>query len=102
MAVYNTSTFIKAIEKKGFVRDKTHHDMFWYHFDGKKTSVRTRTSQGEMEFNDGLLSQRRKQIGLSNKKQMLDLMNCPLKADELKQILIENGRIKPPNTNDSR
>jgi len=102
MAVYHTSTFIQAIEKKGFVRDKTHHDMFWYHFDGKKTSVRTRTSQGEKEFNDGLLSQRRKQIGLSNKKQMLDLMNCPLKADELKQILIENGRIKPPNTNDSR
>jgi hypothetical protein len=79
MAVYHTSTFIKAIEKKGFVRDKTHHDMFWYYLDGKKTGVRTRTSQGEREFNDGLLSQRRKQIGLSNKKQMLDLINCPLK-----------------------
>ncbi|MCJ7624967.1 MAG: hypothetical protein MUO76_15810 [Anaerolineaceae bacterium] len=102
MAVYHTSTFIKAIEKKGFVRDKTHHDMFWYYLNGNKTSVRTRTSQGEKEFNDGLLSQRRKQIGLSNKKQMLDLINCLLKPYELKQILIENGRIKLPNTNDSR
>jgi len=102
MAVYCTSTFIKSIEKKGFVRDKTHHDMFWYYLDGKKTLVRTRTSQGEKEFNDGLLSQRRKQIGLSNKNQMLDLINCPLAADELKQILIENGRVKPTNNNDIR
>ena len=30
MAVYRTSKFIAAIKKKGFVPDKTHHNMFWY------------------------------------------------------------------------
>lgn len=28
---------VKAIEKKGFVRDNTHHNMFWYYLDDKKT-----------------------------------------------------------------
>ena len=38
MTVYSTSKFIKAIEKKGFMRAN--------------------------EFNDGVMSERRKQIGL--------------------------------------
>ena len=56
MTVYSTSKFIKAIEKKGFMRDNSHHNMFWYYLDGKKTSIRTRTSHGENDFNDGLMS----------------------------------------------
>jgi hypothetical protein len=72
--------------------------MFWYYLDGKKTSIRTRTSHGENEFNDGLMSERRKQIGLASKQQMIDLIECPLTSDKLKQILIENGRVRPNNT----
>ena len=56
MAVYSTSRFIAAIKKKGFVNDKTHHEMFWYYLDGRKTTVRTRTSHGEKEFNEGLMA----------------------------------------------
>ncbi len=95
MNVYSTSKFIKAIEKKGFMRDNCHHNMFWYYLDGKKTSIRTRTSHGENEFNDSLMSERRKQIGLASKQQMIDLIECPLTSDKLKQILIENGRVRP-------
>lgn len=97
MTVYSTSKFIKAIEKKGFMRDDGHHNMFWYYLNGKKTSIRTRTSHGENEFNDGLMSERRKQIGLASKQQMIDLIECPLTSDKLKQILIENGRVRPNN-----
>ena len=57
---------------------------------------RTRTSHGEKEFNDGLMAERRKQIGLVSKQQMLDLIECPLSADDLQQILIEGGRIREP------
>ena len=96
MAVYPTSKFITAIKRKGFVPDKTHHNMFWYYLDGKKTSVRTRTSHEENEFNDGLMTERCKQIGLTSKEQMLDLIECPLSADDLQQILIESGRIREP------
>ena len=95
MTVYTTSKFIKALKKKGFEPDKTHHEMFWYYLDGKKTSVRTRTSHGEKEFDDGLMSERRKQIGLSNKRQMIDFIECPLSSEELKQILIDSKRIQP-------
>jgi len=96
MAVYPTSKFIAAIKREGFVLDKTHHTVFWYYLGGKKTSVRTRTSHGEKEFNDGLMAERRKQIGLASKEQMLDLIECPLSADDLHQILIEGGRIREP------
>jgi hypothetical protein len=44
------------------------------------------------------MSERRKQIGLANKQQMIDLIECPLTSDKLKQILIENGRVRPNNT----
>lgn len=94
MSVYSTPKFVKAIEKKGFVRDNTHHNMFWYYLDGKKTTIRTRTSHGEKEFNESLLAERRKQIGLNNKQQICELIECPLSKEGLKQILIENGRIK--------
>jgi hypothetical protein len=46
----------------------------------------------------GLMSERRKQIGLASKQQMIDLIECPLTSDKLKQILIENGRVRPNNT----
>ncbi len=45
----------------------------------------------------GLMSERRKQIGLASKQQMIDLIECPLTSDKLKQILIENGRVRPNN-----
>ena len=94
MAEYSTSDFINALLKKGFVQDNTHHTMFWYYLGERKTSVRTRTSQGEKKFGDGLLSERRKQIGLSSKKQMQDFIECPLEKEDMKRILVESGRVK--------
>ncbi len=46
----------------------------------------------------GLMSERRKQIGLASKQQMIDLIECPLTSDKLKQILIESGRVHLNNT----
>ncbi len=66
MAVYSTREFEKALEDKGFQKDPTHHNMYWFYINGKKTSVRIRTSNGEKEFDDFLLAERRKQMGLSN------------------------------------
>jgi hypothetical protein len=56
MPTYSTKDFETALERVGFRRDKTHHNMFWYYDGERKTSLRTRTSQGEKEFDDSMLS----------------------------------------------
>lgn len=89
MASYKTEQFKSALERKGFIKDQTHHQMYWYYVDGKKTSIRTRVSHNEKTYNDYLLSERRKQIHLS-KNDFLLFVECPLTAEKYKEILIEN------------
>ena len=91
MPTYSTKDFEAALERLGFRRDTTHHQMFWY-FDGdRKTSVRTRTSHGEKEFDDSLLSMRRKQIGHLSKPQFLALLNGSLTPEAFRQHLLDSG-----------
>lgn len=68
--------------------------MFWYYAGEQKTSLRTRTSQGEKEFDDSLLSIRRKQIGSLSKQQFLDLMSGRLTPEAYREHLIRNGIIR--------
>ncbi len=90
MPTYRTQEFEAALERLGFRRDKTHHNMFWYFRDGRKTSLRTRTSQGEKEFDESMLSMRRKQLGNLSKSQFLDLMNDRLTPEAYLQHLLNN------------
>ena len=93
MAVYSTRDFIGALLRKGFRQDQTHRRMFWFYVDGKKTSVRARTSHGELEFGESMLGVRGKQIGLT-KRQALDFIRCPLGKAELQELLIASGRVR--------
>ena len=95
MASYRTDDFIGSLESKGFVRDTTHHNMFWYYYEGRRTSVRTRTSHGEREFDDALFHQRRKQMGGLSRKQMNDFIDCPLSAADYAKHLIGGGLVEP-------
>ena len=95
MPTYSTKDFEAALERLGFRRDTTHHHMFWY-FDGdRKTSVRTRTSHGEKEFDDSLLSMRRRQIGQLSKPQFLALLNGSLTPEAFRQHLLDTGVLQP-------
>ncbi len=67
MPTYSTRAYGAALERVVFRRDTTHHQMFWYYDGDKKSSLRTRTSHGEKEFNDSMLSLRRRQIGSLSK-----------------------------------
>ncbi len=96
MATYDTDKFRKALQAKGFEEDPTHHNMYWYWLDGKKSSVRTRTSHGEKQFDDSMLSMRQKQIGNLSKEQMIDFIECPFTADQLRQHLLDRQIVKLP------
>ncbi len=93
MPTYRTQEFEAALERLGFRRDTTHHNMFWYYRDGRKTSLRTRTSQSEKEFDESMLSMRRKQLGNLSRPQFLDLMNGRLTPEAYLQHLLDNAVI---------
>jgi len=82
------------LERLGFRRDKTHHTMFWYYLGDRKTALRTRTSQGEKEFDDFMLSLRRKQLGNLTKSQFLEMLNGRLTEEAFRQHLLDNGIIQ--------
>jgi len=68
----------KSLLKKGFKVELRHHKYLFFHDEkGKKTLVRTRLSHGNKEYDDGLLSQMKKQLHL-DKQQLLDLIDCPM------------------------
>lgn len=94
MPTYRTSDFEAALERLGFRRDKTHHNMFWYYLGDRKTALRTRTSQGEKEFDDSMLSLRRKQVGNLTKSQFLEMLNGRLTEEAYRQHLLDNDFIQ--------
>ncbi|MGD0094568.1 MAG: hypothetical protein ABSE73_32055 [Planctomycetota bacterium] len=94
MASFKTRDFEHALKQKGFAEDRTHHRMFWLFVEGKRTSVHTYTSQGERDFGDSLMNQRRKQMGGLSRKQMQDFIECPFSHKDYIDVLEKAGRTK--------
>jgi len=92
MSNYRTSEIESALSKKGFLQHNTHHKMFTYYFDGKKTSVRTRMSHGIDSYGDNLLGPVAKQLKLS-KRQLEDFIECPLTAEKYADHLLKNKHV---------
>lgn len=76
-----------ALLKKGFVIDNSrdHHNFFEF-FIGDTMYSRTHTSHNDQDINDYLIGQMSRQCQL-NKKQFMDLVNCPLSKTEYEKIL---------------
>ncbi|WP_438316143.1 hypothetical protein [Sporosarcina sp. FA9] len=79
-----------SLEKKGLKLKETHHHMYTFYVDGKKTSIRTRLSHGKKEYDDHLLGQMAKQLKVS-KDQLLNFIDCPMSFEDYKKVLIDNG-----------
>lgn len=93
MATMKTADIIKSLGIKGFEQQTTHHEIFWFKHNGKKTSIRTRVSHGEREIGDNLIGMMAKQVKLK-KSEFEDLIACPLSKEEYEKILIAKGEIK--------
>jgi predicted RNA binding protein YcfA (HicA-like mRNA interferase family) len=80
-----------ALKRKGFQQDDgDHHWFFYWTSDGKKTTVRTKTSHGSTkDLGDGLLKEMAGQVRIS-KVQFLDLVDCPMSREQYQQLL-EDG-----------
>ena len=79
-----------ALMHKGFERKEGDHHFFVYITQqGKKSSVRTKTSHTPKmkEIGDGLISQMAKQCHL-NAKEFLCLVDCPLSREDYEKLLL--------------
>lgn len=83
----------RSLLKKGFHAEPRDHWCYVFYLNGKRTRVKTHTSHCNQEINDYLINKMSKQVHLS-KAEFIDLIECPLSAEEYELILLENGIIK--------
>ena len=77
----------RGLERKGFVRVEGDHHFFIYRtLQGKKSTIRTKTSHGMRQIDDSILSQMARQCRLS-RTQFDKLIECPLAQEEYETLV---------------
>lgn len=93
MTVFKATKVANALKSKGFIEEPTDHRSFVFYYKGKRTKIRTKTSNNGQDINDHLIDKMKKQTHLS-KADFCDLINCPLKEPEYINKLKSQGIIK--------
>ncbi len=88
---------VSNLPKKGFVQDNNDHRYFYYYYEGKYTGAYTYTSYGTKykTYGPGLIDAMKKQLRLDTSKQVRDLVECPMSAEDYNALLIQKGIFKP-------
>ncbi len=94
MPTRKSNKIIQALVKKGFKKDNTNHFYFWYYYNGKKTSLRTRVSHGINEYGSNLLGQVKIQMKLNDIQQLLSFIDCDLKKKQYQSHLFNIGFLR--------
>jgi len=81
-----------AFTRKGFEEEQTHHRMFYFMVQGKRTSIRTRLSHGEKRVDDWLLSQIARQVHLS-RKCLREFIDCDITQEAYLRMMIDGGYV---------
>jgi hypothetical protein len=81
-----------GLKKKGFVLEEGDHHYFQLYVNGKKEPIYTKISHGEREIGDKLIGMMARQVGL-NKRDFLDLVDCPLTLEDYLNLLRTAGKI---------
>ncbi len=91
MPVLDAKKTYQNLLSKGFKATKGDHKYLEYYFNGKLI-LHTKISHGEKELQDFHIGMMKRQCKLE-KKEFLDLANCPLSAEDYLNILKEAGII---------
>jgi hypothetical protein len=93
--VYSSRKCRAALEKKGFVLDRRTTDDFYYlYYNGKKTAIWTKLSQGKREdLRDRILGKIRGQLRLETNPQLGAFIECPMSGRQYATYLIERKLI---------
>lgn len=83
-----------SLQAKGFKKDdKDHHYFLYWTLDGKLTTIKTKASHGSTKtISDSLIAMMAKQCSLE-KKDFLNLVDCPLNQKKYEEIIRDKGKI---------
>lgn len=101
MAVLSSKKTRQSLLKKGFEQLEGDHHYFVYRHGGKIV-LKTKISHNDQDITDGLISKMYRQCHLNNKKQFLDLIDCPLSQEGYEIILGKNEIIPLPPEKDDK
>lgn len=90
MTILKARQVLSGLMKKGFVQSQGHHAFLILYINGKKTSIYTKVSHGSNEINEYLINQMSLQVRLE-KRQFIDLVNCPLSLEDYLRELEAKG-----------
>ena len=93
MASRNGNDIERALLAKGFRYSNRDHRFLVLYVDDKPRDVRTKVSHGGPDYGDGLLSQVQRQLRLPSKRNLLELIDCPMSEDDYLSVLREQGTI---------
>jgi hypothetical protein len=87
----------KSLQAKGFVRDKSADHLYFFHiFQGQETGIKTYVSHSKKyrDIGPDILESMRRQLKLTNRRQAIDLLQCPMSGQEYIDFLISEGILK--------
>ena len=90
MTSIKTNKVLNGLITKGFYLSRGNHKHLVFQVDGKKTKIRTKVSHGSKEIDSHLINLMSLQLKLE-KKQFIDLINCPLSSKGYLRELQKQG-----------
>jgi len=78
---------------KGFRVEETHHHVYWFFYNDRKTTIRTRLSHGVKEYGDNLLGRIKKQMHLAN-QELDQFFDCAMTGANYGELLIKRKLVK--------
>ena len=85
-----TKKILKVLPGKGFkLEETTHHTYLRHEHEGKQTGAYTYISRGSAlkEYSGDLLASMVRQLKLNKQQDVVDLVECPLDADDYVAVL---------------
>jgi hypothetical protein len=80
MGTVEREQVVSALTSKGFVLEERDHIFLFLRVDGRKTGIYTYVSRGKSHrvLSDDILTFMKKQLRLDTKRQLLELVECPM------------------------
>ena len=90
MTSRSTHDIERALLRKGFIREDTHHRFLIFLGPSGDEATRTRLSHGIPEYGDDLLAKVAGQLRLG-KRELLELIDCRMSGEQYAALLQERG-----------
>lgn len=86
----------KALKKKGFKSEERDHTFWYFHYNGKKTSIFTFTSHGSghKTYSGRLIGYLKRQLKFNSSNELRKFVQCPISEEKYIEILKSQGVIK--------